>query len=183
MKAQKKEAQEKAKREQEQILKDMINEDAKVQENTDVMFQQYKLYVDMADKISARRAATNNFFLTANSFLFVALGVLFSYKFWYFIPLVLLVGVFFCLSWFLLIQYYKSLNSAKFKIINEIEEYLPVKGFSTEWKLWKAHEKPFRTRSLSNIEKWIPLSLGLMYFLAAMILIIITIFFSDILPA
>ena len=59
-------------------LDQLFNTQEDVQDNTSLIFDQYKLYVDLADRISARRATTNSFYLTANSFLFVAIGILFS---------------------------------------------------------------------------------------------------------
>jgi hypothetical protein len=40
------------------------------------LLDQYKLYVEMADRISARRGLTNTFFLTLNSAIFALFGVL-----------------------------------------------------------------------------------------------------------
>jgi hypothetical protein len=37
--------------------------------------EQYKIYVEMADRISARRGMTNTFFLTLNTAIFTAVGV------------------------------------------------------------------------------------------------------------
>lgn len=138
-----------------------------------LLFDQYKLYVDMADKVSTRRATTNSFFLTANSFLFVAMGALFNNsQLFIVIPIILMVGIFFCISWMLLILYYRGLNSCKYKIINEIETRMPIKGFLIEWKLLKAQEKPQKYRSLTKIEIWIPLSLIILYSLGMVSLIV-----------
>lgn len=138
-----------------------------------LFYNQYKLYVEMADRVSARRATTNSFFLTANSFLFVAMGALFSNSsLFIFIPIILVVGIFFCVSWTLLILYYKGLNSCKYQVINEIEERLPIKGFVTEWKLSKIKDSTQRFRSLTNIEKWIPLSLIILYSIAMVLVIV-----------
>ena len=38
-------------------------------------FEQYKLYVEMADRVSARRSLANTFFLTLNTALFTPIGV------------------------------------------------------------------------------------------------------------
>ncbi|MFW9924935.1 MAG: hypothetical protein ACFFDW_16790 [Candidatus Thorarchaeota archaeon] len=144
-------------------LNEMFNcKDDDISNNSAILFEQYKLYVEMADRTSARRAATNNFFLTANSFIFVALGVLVSNDFLILSPVVLVVGVFFCMSWLLLIQYYKSLNSSKYKVINEIEKRLPVMGFFCEYNIIKQAKGKFGKR-LTNIERWIPISLLIMY--------------------
>ncbi len=137
-------------------------------------FEQYKLYVQMADNVSARRATTNSFFLTANSFLFVAMGALFgNSQLFIFVPTILIVGISFCVGWVLLIQYYKGLNSCKYRVINAVEARLPVQGFLTEWKLWKAQDTKQKHRRLTNIEIWIPVSLIILYTLGLILMIVI----------
>lgn len=42
----------------------------------DDLFEQYKLYVEMADRVSERRATANNFFLTANTLLVSIFGAI-----------------------------------------------------------------------------------------------------------
>src|SRR6266511_1103315 len=39
------------------------------------ILEQYKLYVEMADRISARRGLANTFFLTLNTTIFTVIGV------------------------------------------------------------------------------------------------------------
>ncbi|HUU77877.1 MAG TPA: hypothetical protein VMX55_05990 [candidate division Zixibacteria bacterium] len=153
-------------------LEQMFNINVDLKENNNLLVDQYKLYVEMADRISARRATTNNFFLTANSFLFIAMGALINTKFFILVPIILLVGIFFCIGWYLLIQNYRSLNSAKYKVINEIETKMPVAGFLAEYQILKMQDKESRKRRFSNIESWIPLCLVIMYTLAIIALAI-----------
>ncbi|MHA1556609.1 MAG: RipA family octameric membrane protein [Candidatus Heimdallarchaeota archaeon] len=137
-------------------------------------FEQYRLYVQMADKVSARRATTNSFFLTANSFLFVAMGALFgNSQLFIFVPIILIVGIFFSISWMQLIKHYKALNGCKYRVINAIEANLYVNGFITEWKLWKEQEGSKKGRRLTNIELWIPMSLIILYSLGLILMIVI----------
>jgi len=137
-------------------------------------FEQYKLYVQMADKVSARRATTNSFFLTANSFLFVAMGALFgNSQLFIFVPIILIVGIFFSISWVYLIKHYKALNGCKYKVINAVEANLYVNGFLTEWKLWKEQDDSKKRRRLTNIEIWIPMSLITLYALGLILMIVI----------
>ena len=154
-------------------LEEMFNSSKDLADNTAIMLDQYKLYVEMADRISARRATTNNFFLTANSFLFIAIGALINTEFFILIPIILLVGISFCVGWYLLIQNYRGLNSSKYKVINKIEEKLPVEGFNAEYRLLKMQQKESKRKRFSNIESWIPLSLIIMYSLAIIALIIL----------
>ena len=156
-------------------LDDLFNPKIDLQKDPSLIFNQYKLYADMADKISARRATTNSFFLTANSFLFVAIGVLIGNNLAFVAPIVMIIGVFFCISWYMLILYYKGLNNAKYQVINEIESILPIRGFLTEWKIWKSLEKEGKNRRLTNVEKWIPIALVVLYSAASIAITILII--------
>ena len=84
-----------------------------------VKLELYKLGVEMADRISARRALANTFFLTVNTGLAALLGG--KTLRWY----VAGAGIVFTLAWWWLLQSYRKLNSAKFKVINAIEPPQP----------------------------------------------------------
>ena len=47
-------------------------------EAASAFLEQYKLYVEMADRVSARRGNTNTFFLTLNTTAVTAIGLLWS---------------------------------------------------------------------------------------------------------
>jgi len=100
------------------------------------LFEQYKLYLEMADRISQRRQTANSFFLTINTALvgivgylslgratpgvdsFVAVG---------------LAGMVLCYTWYRIIRSYKDLNTAKFKVVHEMEKLLPLRPYDAEW--------------------------------------------------
>jgi hypothetical protein len=98
----------------------------------------YKLAVEMADRVSARRALANTFFLTVNTGLAALLGG--NDLRWY----VATAGVVFALAWWCLLQSYRKLNWAKFQVINAIEPRLPLQPFSDEWRHLKRTEAPPR---------------------------------------
>lgn len=174
--ADKKPSKEPPKTNEKNPVEEMFNTDKDLVDNSNLIFDQYKLYVEMADRISARRATTNSFYLTANSFLFVALGILMSNELVAVVPIVLIVGIFISISWWLLIIYYKNLNSCKYKVINAIEEKLPVMGLLAEWQISKKQDKPLkRNRGLTYIEQWIPISLLCLYSIALIIISVILI--------
>ena len=95
--------------------------------NESVELELYKLAVEMADRISARRALANTFFLTVNTGLVALLGG--KNLRWY----VAAAGIVFAFAWWSLLQSYRKLNSAKFEVINTLERRLPVQLFSDEW--------------------------------------------------
>ena len=100
------------------------------------LLEQYKLYVEMADRISSRRQSANSFFLSVNT----AIIALISYIHWgskndsSFYWLVSLAGMFLCFMWYRLVRSYKDLNTAKFKVIHEMEAKLPVAPYDLEWE-------------------------------------------------
>jgi hypothetical protein len=132
------------------------------------LLEQYKLYVEMADRISARRGLTNSFFLTLNT---AIVGLIAGFNkvsagpaaWWLAIPLVAILGE--CFAWFYLVRSYRLLNSAKYRVVGALEERLPASPFwRAEW--WALGEGHDRTRywPLSHIEQWIPVVFALTYF-------------------
>jgi hypothetical protein len=140
------------------------------------VLEQYKLYVEMADRISARRGLTNSFFLTLNTGI---VGLIFAlHKVptgteagWLAIPMVAVLGE--CYAWFYLVRSYRLLNGAKYRVVGALEERLPASPFwRAEW--WALGEGEDRALywPLSHIEQWIPVLFALIYiggFLAILI--------------
>ena len=100
--------------------------------------EQYKLAVEMADRVSARRALANTFFLTANTGLAALLGS--GDLRWY----VAVAGLLLAFAWWWLLQTYRHLNAAKFEVIHGLEERLPVQIFSDEWRELQGRVMPVR---------------------------------------
>lgn len=131
------------------------------------VLEQYRIYVEMADRVSARRGLANSFFLTLNTAIFTlvaALGRLPSGDdaWWLAVPLVAVLGE--CFAWFYLVRSYRLLNSAKFQVIGALEERLPASPFwRAEW--WALGEGADRSRywPLSHIEQWIPILFAATY--------------------
>lgn len=158
-------------------IEDLFNDDI-LDNNQDLLFKQYQLFVEMADKISSRRTTMNNFFLSANSLFLVALGILVSSNLIHWASLVLVVAILFTISWWRLIKYYRELNKAKFEVINKIEEKLPAKGFTIEWEIKKTYKKPGKHSRIAFGEMWIPKTLIGVY--SAFLIIILAWTFSNI---
>lgn len=135
----------------------------------------YKLAVEMADRVSARRAAANSFFFTMQSGLAVAVGA-FAVSTGgpqdpspdrFVLTLAAIAGVVIAASWWLLLRSYRDLNTAKFKVINAIEaEHLPVKLFAEEWEYLKRDPvKSWRQRyaEQGQVERAVPWVFALLY--------------------
>ena len=133
----------------------------------EAVLEQYKLYVEMADRISARRGLTNTFFLTLNTTLVGLVAALEDFPSgraaaWLAIPLVAILGE--CFAWFYLVRSYRLLNGAKYRVVGALEERLPASPFwRAEW--WELGEgrDPRKYWPLSHIEQWIPILFALVY--------------------
>ena len=131
----------------------------------------YKLYVDMADKISARRQSSNSFFLSINTAIialisYVQINDTFSSKFSH--TIVSAAGVALCYLWFKIIISYRDLNSIKFNIIEEIENQLPLSPYTVEWtkiNLGIGHKLYLPFTEIEMFIPWIFLSIHLIIIL------------------
>lgn len=92
----------------------------------------YKLAVEMADRVSARRATANGFFLTINTGLVALVGG--TNVRWY----VAAAGIVFSAAWWLLLKSYRKLNAAKFAVILEMEQGLSNRVFASEQRHYTA---------------------------------------------
>ena len=101
------------------------------------ILEQYKLYVEMADRVSSRRGLTNTFFLTLNTGVFTVIGVFWKEHFalsTWLLSLLLVLATGECAAWWWLVRWYRQLNEAKFKVIGALEERLPSSVYwRAEW--------------------------------------------------
>ena len=125
------------------------------------ILEQYKTYVEMADRISARRALTNTFFLTLNTAVFTLIGVFVQNEqqaaTWLLaFPLTALLGQ--CGAWFYLVRSYRQLNTAKYQVIGQLEERLPASPYwRAEWNALGEGKDRSKYWPLTHIETWIPI--------------------------
>lgn len=110
------------------------------------LLELYKNAVEMADRVSSRRAGANTFFLTLNTALAAVVGIVSSARrppphgsapsFDAFgLVATAVAGIVLALVWRALLAYYRRLNAAKFDVINKLEEQLPVQPFAEEWAI------------------------------------------------
>lgn len=139
----------------------------------DHVLEQYKIYLEMADRISGRRDIANAFFLTLNGLCLGAAGALidkgysFDPKWALLFPLTVLLLE--CFFWWRLIISYKQLNGAKFQIVGEFEVRLPASPYGkAEWKhLLKGGTDRKTYWPLTHIESKIPVIFAVGYLIAA----------------
>jgi hypothetical protein len=138
------------------------------------ILDQYKTYVEMADRISARRGLTNTFFLTLNSAVFTVIGL-----FWKDRPaepsvavlaVLLAVALTQCAAWYFIIRSYRQLNTAKYDVVGLLEERLPASPYNAaEWAALKKGEDTRVYWPLSHVEQWVPILFGLIYIAGAVL--------------
>jgi hypothetical protein len=125
------------------------------------LLEQYSLAVEMADRVSARRATANGFFLTVQTVLVALLSVPDIHRKW-----IAGAGVVFAATWWLLLRSYRDLNTAKWNSIQELEKRLPAQPFTDEWKTLKEDRVPgWRARyaELGFVERIVPTVFGLIF--------------------
>lgn len=123
------------------------------------LLEQYRLMVEMADRVSARRATANSFFVTVQSALVTAFGFADNDR-W---PLAV-AGIVIAVTWWLSLRSYRMLNSAKFEVICKVEKDLPLSPYADEWAILDKKEGPLHKRyaALSFVEQAVPLAFGIL---------------------
>lgn len=131
------------------------------------ILEQYKLYVEMADRISARRAIANAFFLSLNSAALTTIAFFWKDKpaaspIVLIPPLILVLAL--CLAWFWLVRSYRQLNSGKYAVIGALEEELPSSPYwRAEWTALGEGKNKAQYWPLTHLEQWVPCVFGLTY--------------------
>lgn len=120
------------------------------------LFEQYKLCVEMADRISVRRQTANSYFLTVNTALLSFVGYVTAKDTGDYLWLLGVVGISLCYLWYRIIRSYRDLNTAKFAVIHEIEKWLPLSPYDAEWEAMGRGEDPQRYKPFTHIETGVP---------------------------
>ena len=112
---------------------------------SDHLMEQYKLYVEMADRVSQRRDQSNRFYVALLGALAAILVIAARFvlsddgESSMFMTIVILAGGVFgaalSIIWRINIRSYRTLNSAKFAIIHELEKRIPFAGYTKKWEI------------------------------------------------
>lgn len=125
------------------------------------------MLVDSAEKVSDKRMAANNYFLTINTGLISVSGFLLTSKVVTsnatFINIVSWLGLGICFAWFLIVISYKQLNSGKFSLIHKLEQKLPIQLYADEWKELGKGKSIRKYIPLSHIEIGVPILFVVFY--------------------
>jgi hypothetical protein len=117
----------------------------------------YKLLVEMADRVSQRRQAANSFYLSVNTLLVGGAAYLGTLQ-----PsarnviVISIAGIAICALWMMNIISYKTLNDAKFGVINDMELKLAEQPFHAEWTLLDPDQDGNRHRPFHKVEGIVP---------------------------
>ncbi len=137
--------------------------------NSSIKIEQYKLYVQMMDKISDRRGIANSFFIGLNTIIISVIGIMSSncIKYWW---LIILVGCSISCIWDYILRSYKLLNTGKFIVIHEMERELCFNCYAYEWQVLGRGEDKRKYLPISHIEKIVPKLLFIIYLIVGIVL-------------
>ena len=127
------------------------------------LLEQYKLYVQSAENVSARRVQSSRYLLTLNAALVALYGFQsagFGQSYWALV--IPVVGIAVSLLWYLIIKSHADLNRVKFDVIHEFEQHLPTAMYRYEWRL-AGNGKGKSYRAVTAIEKWIPILFAILH--------------------
>ncbi|MEV7187316.1 hypothetical protein [Kitasatospora sp. NPDC093102] len=128
------------------------------------LLELYKLAVEMADRISARRGSANTFFLSVQTALVTLIGFgipKLSESPWWVPTAVALAGITLSGAWWMQLRSYRDLNGAKFQVINRLEDKLPARIYTEEWDVLRNSAAPGRRHrhytELGTTERLVPM--------------------------
>lgn len=155
------------KQEREAAASALWSDNGLVVDQLDTLLEQYKLYVEMADRVSARRLQANTFFLTLNTAVLALMGAVLQsgtnmdkqYLLFPFLALVIQ-----CLTWFWIIRAYRQLNTIKWAVVGFLEQRLPARPYSdAEWEAVGRGTDPSLYWPLTRIEAIVPILFAMTY--------------------
>ncbi|WP_433471268.1 RipA family octameric membrane protein [Saccharomonospora azurea] len=140
------------------------------------ILEQYKIYTEMADRSSARRALANAFFLSLNTATLTAAGALWTSKL--FASWLLLLPLFLLLAqtgaWFWIVRSYRQLNTAKYIVVGMLEERLPASPYwRAEWKALGEGKNKALYWPLTHLEQWLPIIFAGLYILGFLFAVVL----------
>ncbi len=125
------------------------------------LLEQYKLYVQSAENVSARRIASSRYLLTLSAAIVALYGLQYTnFDLGLSTLIIPVVGIAVALVWRAVIRSHADLNRAKFEIIHKLEELLPAAVYRNEWELLGKGESGAYWQ-ITKIERWIPWIFGL----------------------
>ena len=137
------------------------------------------MFQKSSEDLVSRRQSVNSFYISVNSALVALMGVVLGLvdtpaKI-YVILFMSITGIILDISWIHILEAYGTLNSAKMKVINLLEEKLPVALYDVEWRVMSDKLNNKKYVSFTNSEKRVPKIFSLVYIVIAILVIVYTI--------
>lgn len=146
------------------------------------ILEQYKLYVEMADKISQRRLETNNFFVSVNTLLLAFFTQLSGWGREATV-IISVIGVLISGAWYYLLKNYRQLNTGKYQVVHDIEKMLPISPYDEEWeKLGRGVNKKLFW-PISYLEIVLPIVFLCIYIMIFVLLVIVRVQSGAVVPS
>jgi len=130
-----------------------------------MLIEQYKIYVEMADRFSARRSWVHTFFLVFHALVLGILGLTLNHQTriettgMLLFPLLGLLVL--CYAWWRLVQYFRRVARAKQAVIAEMETRLPSSSFWNAERKAMSRDNPYNP--LKRTEVTMPIVFALLY--------------------
>lgn len=145
-----------------------MNSSPEYEPSQTLLLEQYKLFVEMADRNSERRGTTNKFYITILTGLlaltsWAATNTHLCEVFNIVLLFISILSLTLCGIWYLNINSYKQMNSGKFAVIHEIEKQLPFPCYGREWEILESGKNHRIYVPYTKIEKFIPIILAVPY--------------------
>jgi hypothetical protein len=130
------------------------------------LLDMYKIYLEMADRISSRRQSANNFYLAINTALIGLVGYLRlgAEKSLHNYFLISAAGMVLCYIWYRQVRSYRGMSSGKFKIVHKLEKKLPISLYDAEWEILGRGKTPDIYLPFTRIEIFVPWVFFLLHF-------------------
>jgi len=143
----------------------------------EIFLEQYKFFAKTADDITVRRLQTNKFYLAILLGLFTIAGFLHKNGLTgitvldrdVILILISIIGMALSAIWYVNIESFKLLNTAKFKVILEMEKELPCQCFGKEWEYRVGEDESKAYPIFTKIEKFLPIMMGIIYFMVLLV--------------
>ena len=145
----------------------------------DDLVEQYQTYVQTSEAIIERRQAISSFYIGVNTTIITAIttiiGILMGTDMLSNKPLSIgiimlvssLLSIILNSNWYLQLESYGKLNSAKMKVISALEKHMPANIFDTEWRVMSSKIGGKKYRSFTNIEKMVPMTFSVFFIVTA----------------
>ena len=143
------------------ITNNLFNSKSESSDNPSMMFEQYKLVVDTANRAEDRRGGINNFFITVNGIFVPFLINAFPLGEQTFVKILILfvltsVGLSVSFEWLFVMQVYKKLNYINHLTIKAFENKFPSYAFSIRQNILSDQTQSAKANAILDKELIIP---------------------------